>query len=71
MSMAIVSVGGRDFFAAQRRLRWQSAALMAGLFLLLWVLVNWLSGIHTTKTCTTEQDCQTTYDLSISGLVIT
>jgi len=71
MTVRNVSVGGRDFFAAQRRLRWQSALLMAGLFLLLWVIVNWLSGIHMTKTCTTASVCETTYDLSISGLVVT
>jgi heat shock protein HtpX len=44
---------------------------MAGLFLLLWLIVNWLTGVHTTQTCATHYDCETTYDFSIPGLIIT
>ena len=46
--------------------------LIVGLFLLLWLIVNWLLvSMHSRQTCTTPSACETTYHLNVAGLVIT
>jgi heat shock protein HtpX len=67
-----IQVEGRDFFSAQRRHRRWSVALMVGLFVLLWAVVNFLGvAMHSDEVCTTQYTCETTYHWNIPALVIT
>src|SRR3954447_6060967 len=72
MGADAVRVGGRDFFAAQRRQRLISVVLIVGLFMLLWAIVNFLGiAMHSDQTCTTQYECETTYHWNLGALAIT
>ena len=61
-----------DFFEAQRRLRRRSRVLIAGLFVLLWLVVNWLLiAIHSRQSCNSGSVCETIYYLNVPGLILT
>ena len=61
-----------DFFAAQRRLRRRSWALIALLFLLLWALTNFfLVGLYSRRSCPTGTACETMYHWNVTVMAIT
>lgn len=61
-----------NFFVAQRQLRRRSRALVAGVFVLLWLVLNWvLIPVHTSETCDARSRCESSFQLNAGGLVAT